>query len=100
MGLFDRMLGSTASPHRRQDVQHRVNELKLKYQSVFSLMEEQQVQLQNLHVQDNKLFIKATVASQDAKEKIWNHLDSLKDHETDLICDISIEGTRLAGGSW
>ena len=38
----------------------RFEELKLKYQSVLRLMEQKSLRMHNLHVQDNKLFIKAS----------------------------------------
>ena len=102
MGLFDQMFGSGASAQRQRDAQLRFNELKLKYQSVLNAIEQQQVQLQNLHVQDNKLFIKGTVSSQEAKDKIWDQLKLVDTaYETDLTCDISVvDTTRLGGGSW
>ena len=34
-----------------------LEELKTKYQSVLNIVQQQQVHLQNLHVQDGKLFI-------------------------------------------
>ncbi len=83
------------------NVQQRFNELKMKYQSVLNAIEQQHVQLQNLHVQDNKLFIKGTVSSQEAKDTIWDQMKLLdKGYETDLTCDISIDTAQLAGGSW
>jgi len=42
-------------------------QLKVKYQSVLNFMQSQNVQLQNLNLQDNKLFIRATAPSQDVK---------------------------------
>ena len=102
MALFDRMFGSGALAAESQpNVQQRFNELKMKYQSVLNAIEQQHVQLQSLHVQDNKLFIKGTVSSQDAKDKIWDQMKLLdKGYETDLTCDISVDTARLAGGSW
>jgi len=97
MGLFDQMFGSGAAVQRQQ----RFNELKVKYQSVLNAMEHEQVKLQNLHVEDNKLFIKGTVSSEDARDKIWNQIKLVDTgSETDLSCDISVDQTRLAGGSW
>jgi len=43
----------------QQDQNQRLEQLKQKYQSVLRAMEQQQIRLQNLHVQDNKLFIRA-----------------------------------------
>lgn len=36
----------------------RFEELKLKYKSVLNLIEQKKLRMHNLHVQDNKLFIK------------------------------------------
>src|SRR4029453_2326690 len=57
MGLFDKMFGRGATAAQSDaNAQQRFNQLKGKYQSVLNLVEQQQIQLQNLHVQDNKLF--------------------------------------------
>jgi hypothetical protein len=84
------------------NAQQRFNELKLKYQSVLNAIEQQQVQLQNLHVRDNKLFIKGTAPSKNASDKIWNEIKLVDANpETDLTCDISYDtGAHGAGGSW
>ena len=63
MGLFDKMFGSGASGAQQQaNSQQQFDQLKMMYQSVLNEIERQQVQLQNLHVQDNKLFIKGILA--------------------------------------
>jgi hypothetical protein len=54
MGLFDKMFGSDASVAEGQpQTQKRFEELKQKYSTVLSTIEQQQIQLRNLHVQDN-----------------------------------------------
>jgi hypothetical protein len=73
MGLFDKMFGSDASIAEAQpETQKRFEELKRKYQTVLSMIEQQQVQLRNLHVQDNKLFIRGTAPTQDVKNRVWD----------------------------
>jgi hypothetical protein len=52
----------------------RFEQLKLKYQSVLNFMQSQNVQLQNLNLQDNKLFIRGIAPSQDVKNKVWDQL--------------------------
>jgi nucleoid-associated protein YgaU len=98
MGLFDKMFGHGASDAQAQpNAQQRFTELKTKYQSVLNAIEQQQVQLQNLHVQDNKLFIKGTAPSVEAKNKVWDQIklvDSSSDK--DLTADISFDATRAA----
>jgi len=59
MGLFDKMFAEGASEvEKQQGAQQRFNELKTKYQSVLNAADQQNIRFQNLHVQDNRLFIK------------------------------------------
>jgi nucleoid-associated protein YgaU len=66
----------------------RLEELKSKYQSVLNFMESQKVRLENIHIQDGKLFIRATVPSQEIKHKIWDQIKLVDPSLTDLIADI------------
>lgn len=52
----------------------RLQQLKQKYQSVLNMVQQQGVRLQNVHVQDNKLLIKGTAPSQDAKNRVWDQI--------------------------
>ena len=63
------------------------DELKQKYQSVLQVIQDQQVSVKNLHLQDNKLFIKGVAPSQDAANKVW---DEIKDRKS----------TRLNSSHW
>jgi len=69
----------------------RFEELKGKYQSVLRLMEQQKARLQNLHVQDNKLFVRASVPSQEIKNKIWDQIKLVSPKYEDLTADILID---------
>ena len=101
MGLFDKMFGSGASHAQQQpDAQQRFQQLKSKYQSVLNQIEQQQVQLQNLHVQDNKLFIRGTAPSDDAKNKVWDQIKLVdQSFENDLIADIGVDQSRAMGAA-
>ena len=101
MGLFDKMFGSGASQAQQQpDAQQRFQQLKSKYQSVLNQIEQQQVQLQNLHVQDNKLFIKGTAPSEDAKNKVWDQIKLVdQNFQNDLIADIGVDQSRAMGAA-
>ena len=72
MGLFDKMFGKGASDaEQQQGAQQRFNELKGKYQSVLNTADQQQIRFQNLHVQDNKLFIKGVAPTDEgSRERI------------------------------
>jgi nucleoid-associated protein YgaU len=91
MGLFDKMFGGGASSDN--DSQKRFDELKTKYQSVLNEADQMQLQFQNLHIQDNKLFIKATAPSQDAANKVWDQIKLVNPSADDIIADITVSET-------
>jgi nucleoid-associated protein YgaU len=101
MGLFDKMFGSGASGAQQQaNAQQQFDQLKMKYQSVLNEVERQQVQLQNLHVQDNKLFIKGTAPSDDAKNKIWEQIKLVDQNwQNDLTADFTVDQSRAMGAA-
>jgi nucleoid-associated protein YgaU len=101
MGLFDKMFGPGATTAQQQpNAQQRFNELKGKYQSVLNLVEQQRVQLLNLHVQDNKLFIRGTAPSDSAKDAVWNQIKLVDSgYDKDLIADINVDTSRAVGAA-
>ena len=104
MGLFDKMFGRGASESGgQQGAQQRFNELKQKYQSALNMADQQQIQFHNLHVQDNKLFIKATAPSEDAKNKFWDQLKLVNPNNDDVTAEIGVDERRTmaaaAGGA-
>jgi len=77
MGIFDKMFGRGASEaEQQQGAQQRFNELKQKYQTVLTTADNEKVQFLNLHVQDNKLFIRGIAPSEEAKNKFWDQSNS------------------------
>ena len=68
----------------------RLNELKQKYQSVLKVIEQEQVRLQNLHVDNNKLFIRGEAPSQAAKNKVWDQVKLIDPNYQDLTADITV----------
>ncbi len=70
--------------------------LKQKYGSVLRTMEQQGVQLANLHVQDNKLFIKGTAPSEDVKNAVWNQIKLVNPTFSDLTADIMVDPSAKA----
>ena len=100
MGLFDKMFGRGASQaEQQQGAQQRFNELKQKYQTVLTVADQQQVQFQNLHVQDNKLFIRAIAPSEDAKNKFWDQVKLANPNADDITADISVDSSRAMGAA-
>jgi nucleoid-associated protein YgaU len=97
MGLFDKMFGRGAS--EAQQHEQRFNTLKQKYQSVLNSADQQHIQFQNLHVQDNKLFIKGTAPSEDAKSKFWDQIKLVNPNADDITADISVDASRAMGAA-
>jgi LysM repeat protein len=76
-------------------------QLKAKYQSVLNFIQQQQnTNLQNVNMEGDKLFIRATAPSQDVKNKIWDQIKLVDSSYSDLIADISApEAAAAAAGS-
>ena len=74
-------------------------QLKLKYQSVLNFMQSQNVQLQNLNLQDNKLFIRGTAPSLDVKNKVWDQIKLVDPNYSDLIVDIQAPAAAAAAAA-
>lgn len=100
MGLFDKMFGRGASDaEQQQGAQQRFNELKQKYTSVLNMADQQQIQFQNLHVESNKLFIRAIAPSDDAKNKFWDQIKLVNPNTDDITADISVDASRAMGAA-
>ena len=100
MGLFDKMFGRGASEaEQQQGAQQRFNELKQKYQTVLTTADNERIQFQNLHVQDNKLFIRAIAPSDEAKNKFWDQIKLVNPNADDITADISVDASRAVGAA-
>jgi nucleoid-associated protein YgaU len=100
MGLFDKMFGRGASDAQQQpNAEKRFSELKIKYQSVLNAADQQHIQFHNLHVQDNKLFIKGTAPSEDAKNQFWNQIKLVNPNADDITADINVDSSRAIGAA-
>ena len=100
MGLFDKMFGRGASDaEQQQGAQQRFNELKQKYQTVLTTADNERIQFQNLHVQDNKLLIRAIAPSDEAKNKFWDQIKLVNPNADDITADISVDSSRAMGAA-
>jgi hypothetical protein len=100
MGLFDKMFGRGASEaEQQQGAQQRFNELKQKYQTVLTTADNERIQFQNLHVQDNKLFIRAIAPSEEAKNKFWDQIKLVNPSGDDITADITVDSSRAMGAA-
>jgi len=91
-----------AEEAQQQGGQQRFEQLKQKYQSVLNFADQQKIQFQNLHVQDNKLFIRAIAPSDDVKNKFWDQIKLVNPNTDDITADITVDSSRTmaaaAGG--
>jgi nucleoid-associated protein YgaU len=100
MGLFDKMFGHGASDaEKQQGAQQRFNELKQKYQTVLTTADNEKIQFLNLHVQDNKLFIKGIAPSDEAKNKFWDQIKLVNPNADDITADLSVDSSRAIGAA-
>jgi LysM repeat protein len=93
MGIFDKMFGRGAD-NASAGAEQKFNQLKQKYQSVLNSIEQQNVRLQNLHVEDDKLFIRGTAPSEQAKNAIWDQIKLVDPTFSDLTADITVEAPQ------
>ena len=83
----------------------RFEQLKQKYQSVQNAMAQQQVRMQNLNMQGDKLFMRAEAPSENAKNRVWDAIKLVDPSFSDLIADITVTAsvatprTQTAGAS-
>jgi len=66
-------------------------ELKAKYQSVLEVIEEEQVSLKNLHLQEDKLFIKGVAPSLEAANKVWDQIKRVNPSANDITADFPVD---------
>lgn len=82
-----------------QKTEQRFNELKQKYASVLNTIEQKGVRLANLHVENNKLFIKGTAPSQAVKNQIWDQIKLVDPSFSDVTADIEAPAQTAETGS-
>lgn len=73
----------------------RFEELKGKYVSVFAIVQQQGVRLAQLHVQENKLFMRGTAPSEAVKNAVWNQIKTVNPAYDDIIADFTVDSTTL-----
>ena len=71
----------------------RVDELKLKYQSVLNVIKQKGVVLAHCHVQDDKLFLQGAAPSEDVKNDVWNQIKLVDSGFSDMTCELSIDSS-------
>ena len=71
----------------------RFEELKGKYASVFAVVQQQGVRLAQLHVQENKLFMRGAAPSEAVKNAVWNQIKAVNPAYDDITADITVDST-------
>jgi nucleoid-associated protein YgaU len=62
-------------------------------------MQSENVQLQNLNMEGDKLFIRASAPSQDLKNKVWDQIKLVDPAYSDLIADIQAPAAAAAAAA-
>lgn len=74
----------------------KLEQLKQKYSSVLTLIQQSGVRLTHLHVQDNKLFIQGEAPSDQIKNRVWDEIKRVDPSYSDLTCDITVNPSLAA----
>jgi nucleoid-associated protein YgaU len=69
----------------------RFEELKGKYSAALKVLGGKGFRMHNLHVQDNKLFVKASAGTHELKDMAWNEIKKADRAFADLTCDIGVD---------
>jgi nucleoid-associated protein YgaU len=77
----------------------RFEQLKLKYQSVLNFIQSNGVQLQNVNMEGDKLFIRATAPSADLKNRVWDQIKLVDPNFSDLTADIQAPAAAAAAAA-
>jgi nucleoid-associated protein YgaU len=71
----------------------RFEELKQKYASAFAVVQQRGVRLAQLHVQDNKLFMRGAAPSEAIKNALWNQIKAVNPAYDDITADITVDSS-------
>src|SRR5882724_12951783 len=77
----------------------RLEQLKIKYQSVLNFIQSQGVQLQNLNLEGDKLLIRASAPTADLKNRVWDQIKLVDPSFSDLIADIQTPAAAAAAAA-
>jgi LysM repeat protein len=78
----------------------RLEQLRQKYQSVFNMIQQQQIRLAHVHIQDNKLFVQGDAPSEDAKNRVWDQIKLVNPNwQSELTADIRVASQQQASSA-
>jgi len=67
-----------------------LEQLKSKYQSALTAIQQQGVRLAHMHIQDGKLFLQGEAPSEQAKNEVWNKIKAVDPSYSDLTLDLKV----------
>jgi nucleoid-associated protein YgaU len=67
------------------------DDLKAKYQSVLQVVQDQQVQMKNLHLEGNKLVMKGVAPSIEAANAVWTEIKRVNPAADDISADFPVD---------
>ena len=71
-------------------------QLKQKYQPVLDTIQSEGAQLQNVNMDGNQLYVKATAKSEESKNRIWDAIKKVDPNYSDLKHDIQVNERQAA----
>jgi nucleoid-associated protein YgaU len=66
-------------------------DLKKKYQSVLDMVQQQNVQMKNLHFEGNKLIMRGAAPTQEAANHVWDEIKRINPKLDDITADFPID---------
>jgi len=74
-----------------------LEQLKTKYQTALNKLQQLGVRLQNLHVQDGKLFLRAQAKTKADSNQVWEQIKLVDpNYQNDLVAEITFEEDTAA----
>ena len=71
-----------------------LEQMKQKYATVLSTIQQQQVRLSHVHIQDNKFFLQGVAPSEGAKNKVWDQIKLVNPNwSQELMADITVDAS-------
>src|SRR5262249_50320542 len=76
--------------HEGDDQKKIFENLRNKYQPVLSVIQQQSVQLSNLHTENGKLVIIGAAPTQEAANRVWDQVKLFPDASQEILMDIKV----------
>jgi nucleoid-associated protein YgaU len=67
-----------------------LEQLKQKYQSALSVIQQKGIRLAHMHLQDGKLYLQGDAPSEQAKNDVWNAVKAVDRNYSDLTLDLNV----------